>query len=315
MADTESRNSIFFVALASLIFISAMACLGVVHHWRNDAESRRFSFDAPQPAASAAPAPAAQLAAAGEEPAGPTGAGCGTDGPLRMDHPVRVHIAGCRHPLRLRLGNLVISTMWRAPQGRDQGIETVVNARRRGQRGQTMLLRAAIDVGLLFDIGTLDRAGHRYLMVQSFGEGPQVSVDLAVPEGPDRGVVNLGVVEMTMLDQLDLGPSDIDGDGRTDFILRDNRFFHDFDAYGGIAPPPLRIWNIRRGRAIDVSAEPRFQFAFRQDLGQRRADCLGGGDEVRSSCPEYVATAARLGRFRSAWRAMMRGDASCMTPE
>ena len=304
MADTESRNSIFWVVVPSLLLGGLVAVMIVAYP--------RLAYRNAAPAslvvASPGTAPAPERAAGDAGMAETDRPRCGTDGPLRMDQPIRVHIAGCRRPLRLRLGNLRISAMWRQPRSRDHGVETIISVHRRGQQLQTMRLAAATGVGLMLHVGTLDRAGNRYVMVQSFGDGPQISVDLAVPEGPDRGVVNLGAVEMTMLDVLDSGPTDIDGDGRTDFIIRDNRFFTEFDAYGGIAPPPLRIWNIRRGRAVEVSAQPRFRFVFQQDLGNRRADCLQGEDGVgvRSSCPEYVATAARLGRFRTAWRDLLR---------
>ena len=306
MADTKSRNSIFFVALPSLLLAALVALMGAAYSWR--IEPGDVSSASPPPAATGATASAREVAAAGTEGVSRVGARCGTDGPLAMDQPIRVQIAGCRHPLRLHLGNLRIGAMWGQPRGREQPIEAVIRVHRRGRPVQTMRLAAALDVGLMLEIGTLDRAGNRYVMVQSFGQGPRISVDLAIPEGPDRGVANLGVLDMTMLDLLDLGPTDIDGDGRTDFIIRDDRFSQEFDALNGSAPPPLRIWNIRRGRAVEVSAQPRFRFAFQQDLESRRAKCLQGQDGigVRSSCPGYVATAARLGRFRTAWRDLLR---------
>jgi len=88
--------------------------------------------------------------------------------------------------------------------------------------------------------------------------------------------------------------------------MRDTRFFYEFTSYVGTPDPPLRIWNMRRGRAVDVSAEPRFRSAYLRDLDGRRAGCLQAGDAAASDCPAYVATAARLGRFRSAWHDMLR---------
>jgi hypothetical protein len=197
--------------------------------------------------------------------------------------------------------------MWRDAGRRNETMEAVVTVGRRGLPPQIMTIGGAVEFGLLFNIGRLDRTGNRYVMVQSFGGGPHccVSVDVAIPEGRDRGIINLGDVDTAMTDRLDPAPTDIDGDGRTDFVIRDNRFFYEFAGYAGTAPPPLRIWNIRRGRAVEVSAQPRFQFAFREDLRERRGICLQARDEVTSACPAYIATAARLGRFRSAWRDMM----------
>jgi hypothetical protein len=306
MADTKSRNSIFFVALPSLLLIGMIGLMGLV------LKADRGS-DAPAPNAQAAslrlpPDPAADNPAEAQAAAAVIGTRCGADEPLAMNRPVLVQIVDCRRPLRLRYGNLRISAMWREPRGRNEIMDAVVTVRRLGLRPQRIVLGAAIEFGLLFNIGRLNQAGDRYVMVQAFGGGPHccVSIDVAIPEGRDRGAVHLGDVDTAMTDRLDPAPTDLDGDGRIDFVVRDNRFFYEFTGYGGTALPPLRIWNIRRGRIVEVSTEPRFRTAFQQDVRERRATCLQGRDEVRSACPAYIATEARLGRFRSAWRDMLR---------
>jgi hypothetical protein len=145
-------------------------------------------------------------------------------------------------------------------------------------------------------------------MVQSYTGGPHccVGVDVIILDGPDRGIAHLGEVDAGMTDKLDPAPTDVDGDGRTDFIIRDNRFLYEFAGYAGTAPPPLRIWNIRHGRAVEVSANPSYRREFEQDLTGRLSSCLQPVRDISSDCPEYIAIEARLGRFRTAWRAMMR---------
>ena len=102
---------------------------------------------------------------------------------------------------------------------------------------------------------------------------------------------------------MDPAPGDIDGDGHTDFVGRDNRFFYEFSSYGGTHRPPPQIWNIREGRAADVSAEPRYRGLFVASAAEARSACLASEreDVDRSACAVFAAAAARFGTFDRAW--------------
>jgi len=158
-------------------------------------------------------------------------------------------------------------------------------------------------------VGLLDRAGTRFVMWQAYTGGLHCCfhVQLLIPEGPERGVVDLGAFDMEMMDR---APQDRDGDGRIDFVMRDDRFLYAFASFAGSFAPP-QILNVRGGRAMDVSAAPGFRALFEEHLEETREGCLSGGGERNGACAAYAASAARLGRFESAWpeieRAYERG--------
>lgn len=62
------------------------------------------------------------------------------------------------------------------------------------------------------------------------------------------------------------------------------------------------------GEVVDVSARPGFRRLFERAMARDRKFCLGEeGDGSRNgACAAYVASAARLGRFESAWAEMLR---------
>jgi hypothetical protein len=156
-------------------------------------------------------------------------------------------------------------------------------------------------------VGTLDRDGNRFVMWQAYTGGLHCCFDiqLILPDGPERGVVSLGAFDMEMMTDV---PTDVDGDGRTDFVLRDNAFLYAFASFAGSFAPP-QIWNVERGRAVDVSAAPRYRPLFVEAIAETRPICLDrrGGDDRNGACAAFVAASARIGDFEGAWRAMLGG--------
>jgi hypothetical protein len=97
-------------------------------------------------------------------------------------------------------------------------------------------------------------------------------------------------------------PTDVDGDGVADVLDQDDRFAYAFGCYACSWMPP-RIFNVRKGQVIDVSAEPRYRKLFEADYPRAKEAC-GRPTEADSNagyCAGVVADGARLGRSEEAW--------------
>ena len=102
------------------------------------------------------------------------------------------------------------------------------------------------------------------------------------------------VLDLPMMDgDPDTGfPRDIDGDGIADIRRADDSFLYAFTSYAGSWPPP-RLWNLRDGALVDVSAEPRFAKFWQREAKKVGKYCRKG--QV-GACAAYAAAMARLGR-------------------
>jgi hypothetical protein len=97
-------------------------------------------------------------------------------------------------------------------------------------------------------------------------------------------------------------PKDVDGDGVIDIVHYDDRFAYEFGCYACSWMPP-RIFNVRKGKVVDVSAERRYGKLFEADYA-RAKDACGTPTEADSNvgyCVGVVADGMRLGRADEAW--------------
>lgn len=111
-------------------------------------------------------------------------------------------------------------------------------------------------------------------------------------------------VEVAEGDNITIGefPKDIDGDGKVEFQLVDNRFLYAFASYGGSWAPP-QLLSVENGKVRDVSAEKRFERIYATYLAGPQEDCQTSGNN--GACAAYVAAAARLGQLDEAWPVML----------
>ena len=148
-----------------------------------------------------------------------------------------------------------------------------------------------------------------YVLFQSFTGGAHCCnlIRLVVPEGGRLSVVDLGAWDGDYLDAL---PADLDGDGRLDFVFRDDRFLYAFASYAE-SFAPLMVLNVVDGRVEDVSDRPGFRPLFAQAMADARAYCAPpdrpgfDGPSSNGACAAFVAMAARAGRFDEAWAQML----------
>ncbi|MEA3014364.1 MAG: hypothetical protein QOD42_2909 [Sphingomonadales bacterium] len=152
-------------------------------------------------------------------------------------------------------------------------------------------------------VGRLDAAGHRFVMWQAYTGGAHCCFDiqLILPDEPERGVISLGNFDMEMMTDI---PADVDGDGRTDFVPRDNDFLYAFASFAGSFAPP-QIWNVEGGRAVNVSAAPRYRALFVEAMAETRPICLEREGERNGACAAFIAAAARIGETDRAWAEML----------
>ena len=153
-------------------------------------------------------------------------------------------------------------------------------------------------------VGTLDRAGTRFVYFQSFTGGAHCCNEIQTALIGPRGI---RVVEFGSFDGGPEAafPRDLDGDGIVDFVQQDDSFLYTFSSYAGSMAPP-KIFNIAGARFNDVSARPGFRRLFRDAMNRARPGCVDRGPDRNGACAGYVASAARAGQFDAAWAVMLR---------
>lgn len=216
-------------------------------------------------------------------------------------------------PLTYVRGDLALTITASDAAGPEEQV-ALLTIRRPGMAPVT--LRGEPGLGWRFGIGQLDtRENAPAVLLESFTGGAHCCsvIDVAVPEQHAYRVVRLthrGVDGKTshMFDaELDEFPIDLSGDGIADFVLTDDAFLYRFSSYAGSMPPPL-VLNILGGRTVDVSKAPGLRPLFAMKMAKARAYCsapASEGNERNGACAGYVADAARIGQFDSAWKVML----------
>lgn len=92
-------------------------------------------------------------------------------------------------------------------------------------------------------------------------------------------------------------PVDIDGDGKKEFSLLDQRFLYAFDSYAG-SYAPSAIYAVQGADFVDVSSNAKYRSVFRAELTRAKSACEEGGS---GACAGYAGIAARLGQLDAAW--------------
>lgn len=195
-----------------------------------------------------------------------------------------------------------------------QGVRATVVRQRTDDEGGTTLRISLTGAGLpkaqfetetvfgfYAGFGRLERGATPTLMVvTSVGSAHTAIYELiAAVDGKWRHV-SLGVFDGEVHEDW---PGDINGDGRADFVFPDTRFVYLFGAYADGYPPP-QIFNVTKGQVVDVSASRQFDDFFEQEMTTAEGECRSG--QHNTACVDYVATAARLGRFKEVWPNMLK---------
>jgi hypothetical protein len=152
-----------------------------------------------------------------------------------------------------------------------------------------------------FGVGKLDPlSATQQVILTSYTGGlhccTQITV-LELVEGTWRKI-NLGQWDSNPLAKF---PSDVDGDGTPDIVLKDDRFDYAFAPYTESHKPP-RIFNIQGAKLVEVGKEARYDALYEADMTSAHAGCI---KHKNAACAAFVADASRLGRREWAWGVML----------
>jgi hypothetical protein len=182
--------------------------------------------------------------------------------------------------------------------------ERVALLRVRAQTGESTSIHGQVGYRVpsaRFGVGKLDaRSSTQQVIFTSYTGGlhccTQITV-LELVEGKWRKV-KLGLWDGDPLPQF---PSDVDGDGTPDLVLKDDRFDYAFAPYTESHKPP-RIFNIEGGKLIEVGHEARYDALYEADMRHAYTGCI---KHKNAACAAFVANASRLGRRAWAWKIML----------
>ena len=98
---------------------------------------------------------------------------------------------------------------------------------------------------------------------------------------------------------------DADHDGRPEFVAADQIFLYAFDCYACSAAP-LKILQIRNGKAVDVTREPQFQAKLREWVKALEGWRQPNGEFQPGFYAGWIAAKSMIGEGREAWETMMK---------
>ena len=125
------------------------------------------------------------------------------------------------------------------------------------------------------------------------------SVVTASPDGSNWSTVELG--------EFDGGPllaTDVNRDGRYEFMIRDNAFLYAFACYA-CSEAPLNLLGIDNGAVKDVTREERFGPAHAAWLKSMIENVPEQGSDVNGFLAGYVGEKILLGEGKGAWEVML----------
>ncbi len=153
-------------------------------------------------------------------------------------------------------------------------------------------------------IAELDRSNPYPEVVVSFYTGgahccSDTSVVTASPDGSKWTTVELG--------EFDSGPllaTDLNRDGRYEFMTRDNGFLYAFACYA-CSEAPLQLLAIEKGAVKDVTHDPSFRPAHVAWLKSMIGNVPEEGSDVNGFLAGYVGEKILLGEGKQAWDLML----------
>ncbi len=159
------------------------------------------------------------------------------------------------------------------------------------------------DPPVAVQIAELDPSNKNPEVVVSFYSGgahccSDTSVVTSTADGSAWNTVDVGE-----FDGSPLFATDLDGDGRYEFEIRDNAFLYTFGCYA-CSEAPLEILTVENGAVKTVTTEPRFKPAHAAYL---KAMIENAPDEdVNGFLAGYVGEKSLLGESKGAWQIMLK---------
>ena len=182
--------------------------------------------------------------------------------------------------------------------------ERVAFLRVRAPRGESISIHGRIGFPIPsagFGLGKLDpQSDTQQVIFTSYTGGLHCCTQITVLELLDGSwrKIDLGQWDSEPLTKF---PSDVDGDGTPDLVLKDDRFDYAFAPYTESHKPP-RIFNIEGAKLIEVGKEARYDAVYEADMKSAHQGCM---KHKNAACAAFVANASRLGRREWAWEIML----------
>lgn len=170
-------------------------------------------------------------------------------------------------------------------------------------RGAKLRVQGGVNLGSdqtnLFGIGRLGGAGQPPVVILATPNGQDCcrQVRVVYAAGRQLGIAELGEAPADVAERF---PTDMNGDGRREWILPDRRFTA---VFGPSSPPPPMVFRFEGGRFRDVSAASEYGEVFANHLAPAQRLCTLGSS---GACAAFVASAARLGKAQWGWDIMLR---------
>lgn len=111
-------------------------------------------------------------------------------------------------------------------------------------------------------------------------------------------------IEIGPFDGGPLEARDVDGDGRYEFVMRDNAFLYAFGCYA-CATAPYHVLQLEDGKIVDASSKPAFRARHVNSL-KNMVEGAGGDRGANSFLAGYVAQKIRLEEGAQAWKFMLK---------
>ncbi len=138
------------------------------------------------------------------------------------------------------------------------------------------------------------------------GSGGVLTAQLLIPSGNSYRAVPLeGHNGAYLQGELTDSLQDLSGNGRIDLRLQDGAFDSVFGCNACTPRPPM-LFTVKDGKAVDESRDPALRSVFAADMARLAPICLSKTKDRNGACAAYVADAARAGRFKAAWAAMLK---------
>jgi hypothetical protein len=195
-------------------------------------------------------------------------------------------------------------TLAQGPTQEDTGLTVVLTVK--DHNGHQVKVSGDVGSGMVpavIGVGRLDMSNtSSQVLLSTFTGGAHCCFEVKVVELFDGEWKSLDVYDGVK----DLGrfPIDINGDGIPDLIFLDDRFADAFASSADSWMPPT-ILILRQGQLVDASNSGMYTALFSSDLTEAKAVCANRDPNRNGACAGYVADAARLGQFKSAWRFML----------
>lgn len=133
------------------------------------------------------------------------------------------------------------------------------------------------------------------IMIESWTGGAHCCLANTVFQPTPDGVRQYELPQQDGNGSFDQIPNDINGDGYADLVTVDP-FDYSFSSYAGSYSPP-KIYNVFRGKLVDVSREPGFRPLFQKFADTTKVECNPTSEERNGACIAYLAAMAVLGKL------------------